>query len=131
MRAHNKLQKACEILEGLAAFIPGFSESAQARVIDTLTDLNEQLLQSPFLNSSDPGSRTPVTLCLFHSLNNVMKAGEASQQRHRHSVKQVENTLKMALLSLGRIQEAFLQHNQRAEPEVTLTSSTAVLMLSR
>uniref|UniRef100_A0A4W2GWE1 Polycystin 1 like 3, transient receptor potential channel interacting n=1 Tax=Bos indicus x Bos taurus TaxID=30522 RepID=A0A4W2GWE1_BOBOX len=128
LRAHNKLQKACEILEGLAAFIPGFSESAQVRVIDTLTDLNEQLLQSPFLNSSDPGSRTPVTICLLHSLNNVMKAGEASRPRHGH---RVENMLKMSLLSLGRIQEAFLQQNRCAEPEVTLTSSTAVLMLSR
>ena len=39
--------------------------------------------------------------------------------------------LKMSLLSLGRIQEAFLQQNRCAEPEVTLTSSTAVLMLSR
>uniref|UniRef100_A0AAA9TDZ1 Polycystin 1 like 3, transient receptor potential channel interacting n=1 Tax=Bos taurus TaxID=9913 RepID=A0AAA9TDZ1_BOVIN len=128
-RAHNKLQKACEILEGLAAFIPGFSESAQVRVINTLTDLNEQLLQSPFLNSSNPGSRTPVTICLLHSLNNVMKAGEASRPRHGHP--QVENMLKMSLLSLGRIQEAFLQQNRCAEPEVTLTSSTAVLMLSR
>ncbi|CAI9161872.1 unnamed protein product [Rangifer tarandus platyrhynchus] len=131
LRTHNKLQKACEILEGLAAFIPGFSESAQVRIINTLADLNEQLLQSPFLNSSDPGSRTPVTICLFHSLNNIMKAGETSQRRHGHSVEQVENTLKMSLLSLGRIQEAFLQQNRCAEPEVTLTSSTAVLMLSR
>ncbi|XDB59813.1 hypothetical protein AB1E18_013199 [Capra hircus] len=128
LRTHNKLQKACEILEGLAAFIPGFSESAQVRVINTLTDLNEQLLQSPFLNSSNPGSRTPVTVCLFHSLNNVMKAGEASRPRHGHSV---ENMLKMSLLSLGRIQETFLQQNRCAEPEVTLTSSTAALMLSR
>ncbi|KAB0352067.1 hypothetical protein FD754_016924 [Muntiacus muntjak] len=128
LRTHNKLQKACEILEGLAAFIPGFSESAQGRVINTLADLNEQLLQSPFLNSSDPGSRSPVTFCLFHSLNNIMKAGETSQRRHGHSV---ENTLKMSLLSLGRIQEAFLQQKRCAEPEVTLTSSTAVLMLSR
>ncbi|KAF4010845.1 hypothetical protein G4228_001843 [Cervus hanglu yarkandensis] len=131
LRTHNKLQKACEILEGLAAFIPGFSESAQGRVINTLADLNEQLLQSPFLNSSDSGSRTPVTICLFHSLNNLMKAGETSQRRHGHSVEQIENTLKMSLLSLGRIQEAFLQQNRCAEPEVTLTSSTAVLMLSR
>ena len=61
----------------------------QVRVINTLTDLNEQLLQSPFLNSSNPGSRTPVTVCLFHSLNNVMKAGEASRPRHGHSVEQV------------------------------------------
>ena len=61
----------------------------QVRVINTLTDLNEQLLQSPFLNSSDPGSRTPVTICLFHSLNNIMKAGETSQRRHGHSVEQV------------------------------------------
>uniref|UniRef100_A0A452FMA3 Polycystin 1 like 3, transient receptor potential channel interacting n=1 Tax=Capra hircus TaxID=9925 RepID=A0A452FMA3_CAPHI len=128
LRTHNKLQKACEILEGLAAFIPGFSESAQVRVINTLTDLNEQLLQSPFLNSSNPGSRTPVTVCLFHSLNNVMKAGESSRPRHGHSV---ENMLKMSLLSLGRIQETFLQQNRCAEPEVTLTSSTAALMLSR
>ncbi|KAI4558757.1 hypothetical protein MJT46_013399 [Ovis ammon polii x Ovis aries] len=131
LRTHNKLQKACEILEGLAAFIPGFSESAQVRVINTLTDLNEQLLQSPLLNSSNPGSRTPVTVCLFHSLNNVMKAGEASRPRHGHSVEQVENMLKMSLLSLGRIQETFLQQNRCAEPEVTLTSSTAALMLSR
>uniref|UniRef100_A0AC11BT40 Polycystin 1 like 3, transient receptor potential channel interacting n=1 Tax=Ovis aries TaxID=9940 RepID=A0AC11BT40_SHEEP len=128
LRTHNKLQKACEILEGLAAFIPGFSESAQVRVINTLTDLNEQLLQSPLLNSNNPGSRTPVTVCLFHSLNNVMKAGEASRPRHGHSV---ENMLKMSLLSLGRIQETFLQQNRCAEPEVTLTSSTAALMLSR
>uniref|UniRef100_A0AC11D6C8 Polycystin 1 like 3, transient receptor potential channel interacting n=1 Tax=Ovis aries TaxID=9940 RepID=A0AC11D6C8_SHEEP len=131
LRTHNKLQKACEILEGLAAFIPGFSESAQVRVINTLTDLNEQLLQSPLLNSNNPGSRTPVTVCLFHSLNNVMKAGEASRPRHGHSVEQVENMLKMSLLSLGRIQETFLQQNRCAEPEVTLTSSTAALMLSR
>lgn len=39
--------------------------------------------------------------------------------------------LKMSLLSLGRIQETFLQQNRCAEPEVTLTSSTAALMLSR
>uniref|UniRef100_A0A4W2CC42 Uncharacterized protein n=1 Tax=Bos indicus x Bos taurus TaxID=30522 RepID=A0A4W2CC42_BOBOX len=77
LRAHNKLQKACEILEGLAAFIPGFSESAQV------------------------------------------------------SRGRLKNMLKMSLLSLGRIQEAFLQQNRCAEPEVTLTSSTAVLMLSR
>uniref|UniRef100_A0AC11BMR0 Polycystin 1 like 3, transient receptor potential channel interacting n=1 Tax=Ovis aries TaxID=9940 RepID=A0AC11BMR0_SHEEP len=103
----------------------------QVRVINTLTDLNEQLLQSPLLNSNNPGSRTPVTVCLFHSLNNVMKAGEASRPRHGHSVEQVENMLKMSLLSLGRIQETFLQQNRCAEPEVTLTSSTAALMLSR
>lgn len=39
--------------------------------------------------------------------------------------------LEMALLALGKIQEAFLQENGFSESLVTLTSSVATLMLSR
>uniref|UniRef100_A0A8P0TNH6 Polycystin 1 like 3, transient receptor potential channel interacting n=2 Tax=Canis lupus familiaris TaxID=9615 RepID=A0A8P0TNH6_CANLF len=45
-------------------------------------------------------------------------------------VNQVENTLEMALLALGKIQEVFLQQNRFSESLVTLTSSVATLVLS-
>jgi hypothetical protein len=44
---------------------------------------------------------------------------------------QVEDLLELALLALGKIQEAFLQQNPHSESSVTLTSSIAALMLSR
>ncbi|KAM9046584.1 LOW QUALITY PROTEIN: polycystin-1-like protein 3 [Megaptera novaeangliae] len=106
------------------------SISDQVSVIDALIDLNEQLLQSPFPNSSNLGSRMPVTVCLFHSLNNITKTSEASRQRPKDDTEQVENTLNMSLLSLRRIQEAFLQQNW-FESAVTLTSFAATLLLSR
>eukprot|EP00069_Balaena_mysticetus_P007632 bmy_19154T0 len=103
----------------------------QVGVIDALIDLNEQLLQSPFPNSSNLSSRMPVTVCLFHSLNNITKTSEASRQRPKDDTEQVENTLKMSLLTLRRIQEAFLQQNWYSESAVTLTSFAATLLLSR
>ncbi|EPY81984.1 polycystic kidney disease 1-like protein [Camelus ferus] len=127
LQAHNKLQQACEVLQNLAAFIPRFSESAQVSVMDSLVYLNEQLLK----NSSSLDSGMPVTVCLFHALSNAVKAAEASQRRSKHDIEQVENILKMSLLSLGSIQEAFLPQNRCSESAVTLTSSAATLMLSR
>ncbi|KAM5208636.1 polycystin-1-like protein 3 isoform 2-T3 [Hipposideros larvatus] len=127
-QAHNKLQKACEILQKLTAFIPGFSESVQVDVI-SLIYLNEQLQKSPFQNNI-LGFKLPVAVCLFHSLNNVVKAGEASQLSPKHDIEQVENMLKMSFLALGESQEALRQQNRFSESSVTLTSSVATLMLS-
>nr|XP_031314018.1 polycystic kidney disease protein 1-like 3 [Camelus dromedarius] len=95
--------------------------------MDSLVYLNEQLLK----NSSSLDSGMPVTVCLFHALSNAVKAAEASQRRSKHDIEQVENILKMSLLSLGSIQEAFLPQNRCSESAVTLTSSAATLMLSR
>uniref|UniRef100_A0A671EH09 Polycystin 1 like 3, transient receptor potential channel interacting n=1 Tax=Rhinolophus ferrumequinum TaxID=59479 RepID=A0A671EH09_RHIFE len=125
-QAHNKLQKACEILQKLTAFIPGFSESVQ---VNSLIYLNERLLKSPFQNNSTLDFKIPVAVCLFHSLN-VVKADKASRPRSKHDVEHVENIMKMSLLALKETQEALLQQNQFSESSVTLTSSIATLMLS-
>nr|XP_023493010.1 polycystic kidney disease protein 1-like 3 isoform X3 [Equus caballus] len=131
--AHSALQKACEVMRTLKAFMPGSSESAQnsqVSVIDSLVYLKGHLLKSPFQNSSSLGFHVPVTVCLFHSPNDVVQAGEAGQQRSKPDVEQVENVLKTSLLALGRMQEEFLQQNNFSESSVTLTSSIATLMLS-
>ncbi|KAF5919531.1 hypothetical protein HPG69_000130 [Diceros bicornis minor] len=130
LQAHNTLQKACDVLQKLTAVIPGFSESAQVDVIDSLIYLNEQLLKSPFQNNSNLGFKTSATVCLFRSPNSVIEAGEASQQRSKHDVEQVENMLNTSLLALGKIQEEFLEQNHFSASSVTLTSSVATLMLS-
>ncbi|XP_054552939.1 polycystic kidney disease protein 1-like 3 isoform X1 [Talpa occidentalis] len=126
LQAHSKLQKACEVLQKLTASLPRFSESTQVSVIDSLIYLNEQLLRSPFQNSSD----IPVTVCIFRSLSNIMEAGKASQQRPKHNSEQAESILKMPFLALGKNKEAFLQQIWFSESSVILTSSTATLMLS-
>uniref|UniRef100_A0A2K6F3N4 Polycystin 1 like 3, transient receptor potential channel interacting n=1 Tax=Propithecus coquereli TaxID=379532 RepID=A0A2K6F3N4_PROCO len=104
--------------------------SDQVSVIDALTYLSRQLLEIPFQNSSSLGVRFPVTVCLFHSLNNVMEAGEEGRQNSEQDTEQVEDMLEMSLVALGNIQEAFLQQNQFPASSVTLTSSIATLMLS-
>ncbi|XP_028357897.1 polycystic kidney disease protein 1-like 3 [Phyllostomus discolor] len=131
LQAHNKLQKACEVLQKLTAFIPGFSQPVQVDVVDSLIYLSEQLMKNPFENNSTLGFRIPVTVCLFHSLSNVAKADKASGSSSKHDIAQVENILKMSLLALGEIQETFLQQNQHSESSVTLTSPVASLILSR
>ncbi|KAM5296967.1 polycystin-1-like protein 3 [Glossophaga mutica] len=131
LQSHNKLQKACEVLRKLTAFIPGFSQSVQVDVVDSLIYLSEQLLKSPLENNSTMGFKIPVTVCLFHSLSNVVKADKASGPSSKHDIEQVENILKMSLLTLGEIQETFRQQNQHSESVVTLTSSVASLILSR
>ncbi|KAM7059204.1 polycystin-1-like protein 3 [Molossus nigricans] len=129
-QAPNKLQKACEVLQKLTALVPGFSQPAQVDIVDSLIYLSDLLLKSPFQNNSTLGFKIPVTVCLFHSLDDVMKAGGASGPRSKHGIKQVENILKMSLLALGEIQETFLQRNHFSESSVTLTSSVATLILS-
>ncbi|XP_039707853.1 polycystin-1-like protein 3 isoform X3 [Pteropus medius] len=124
---HNKLQKACEVLQKLTAFILGFSESVQVDIGNSLTFLSEQFPRSPFQNISTVGFRILGTVCLFHILNTVVEATEASRPRSKRDIEQVENILKMSLLSRG---EAFVQQNQFSESLVTLTSSVATLMLS-
>ncbi|KAM9192129.1 LOW QUALITY PROTEIN: polycystin-1-like protein 3 [Dugong dugon] len=133
LQTHNELQKACEVLQKLTAFIPRISKPAkysQTSVIDSLVYLSEQLQKIPFHNNSYLHLKVPVTICLFYSLNNVMKAGEASWQRSKDDVEWVDNLLERSLLALGKIQEAFLQQSLISESSVTLTSSVATLMLS-
>ncbi|XP_053522580.1 polycystic kidney disease protein 1-like 3 [Artibeus jamaicensis] len=113
------------------AFILGLPQSAQVDVVDSLIYLTEQLLKSPFENNSTLDFKIPVTVCLFHSLSDVVKAGKASRPSSKHDIEQVENILKMSLLVLGEIQEIFVQQSQHSEPSVTLTSSVASLILSR
>uniref|UniRef100_A0A8C0T2X8 Polycystin 1 like 3, transient receptor potential channel interacting n=3 Tax=Canis lupus TaxID=9612 RepID=A0A8C0T2X8_CANLF len=130
LQTNSKLQTACEMLQKLTALIPEFSKSAQVSVISPLVDLNEQLPDSVSQSNGIRGFENPVTVCLIHSLDDVVEAGKASLQRSKHDIKQVENTLEMALLALGKIQEVFLQQNRFSESLVTLTSSVATLVLS-
>uniref|UniRef100_A0A8C9DH02 Polycystin 1 like 3, transient receptor potential channel interacting n=1 Tax=Prolemur simus TaxID=1328070 RepID=A0A8C9DH02_PROSS len=130
LQAHDKLQQACEVLRTLTAFAPRFSKRAHVSVIDSLIYLSERLLKIPFQNNSSLGFRVPVSVCLFHSLNSVMEAGEGSSQNSEQDAEQVEDMLEMSLVALGNIQEAFLQENQFPASPVTLTSSIATLMLS-
>ncbi|XP_045843691.1 polycystic kidney disease protein 1-like 3 [Meles meles] len=130
LQTHSKLQTACEMLQKLTAFIPGISKSAQVSVLSPLGDPNGQLPGSAYESNSSLGFKNPVTVCLIHSLNDVVEAGEAGLQRSKHDFEQVENMLEMALLALGKIQEVFLQQNRVSESLVTMTSSIATLMLS-
>ncbi|XP_077745480.1 polycystin-1-like protein 3 isoform X2 [Canis aureus] len=130
LQTNSKLQTACEMLQKLTALIPEFSKSAQVSVISPLVDLNEQLPDSVSQSNGIRGFENPVTVCLIHSLDDVVEAGKTSLQRSKHDIKQVENTLEMALLALGKIQEVFLQQNRFSESLVTLTSSVATLVLS-
>nr|KAF6318819.1 polycystin 1 like 3, transient receptor potential channel interacting [Pipistrellus kuhlii] len=124
------IQKACEVLQELTAIIPGFSESVQVYVVDSLIYLSGQPLKSPFQNSSTLGFHIPATLCPVHSLNGVVKADAASGPRPGHDIEQVENILEKSLMALGEIQETFLQKHPFPESSVTLISSLATLMLS-
>uniref|UniRef100_A0A452S2L8 Polycystin 1 like 3, transient receptor potential channel interacting n=1 Tax=Ursus americanus TaxID=9643 RepID=A0A452S2L8_URSAM len=130
LQPHSKVQTACEMLQKLTAFIPGFSKSAQVNVLNPLVDLNEQLPERAFEGNSSRDFENPITVCLIHSVGNVIEAGEAGLQRSKQDIEQVENMLEMALLALGKIQEAFLQENGFSESLVTLTSSVATLVLS-
>ncbi|KAM9607613.1 LOW QUALITY PROTEIN: polycystin-1-like protein 3 [Trichechus inunguis] len=130
LQTHNELQKACEVLQKLTAFLPRISKPAKTSVIDSLVYLSEQLQKIPFHNNSYLHLKVPVTICLFYSLNNIMKAREASWQRSKDDVEWVDNMLERSLLALGKIQEAFLQQSLISESSVTLTSSVATLMLS-
>ncbi|XP_072587689.1 polycystin-1-like protein 3 isoform X6 [Vulpes vulpes] len=131
LQTNSKLQTACEMLQKLTALIPEFSKSTQVSVISPLVDLNEQLPDSASQSKGIRGFENPVTVCLIHSLDDVVEASKASLQRSKHDIKQqVENTLEMALLALGKIQEVFLQQNRFSESLVTLTSSVATLVLS-
>ncbi|XP_078213738.1 polycystin-1-like protein 3 isoform X1 [Callithrix jacchus] len=131
LQAHNKLQEACEVLQTLTALTPRFSKPAQVHLINSLIYLSEQLLRIPFQNNSSLGFKVPATLCLFHSFNNVIKAGEGSWQGSKHDPEQVEDMLEMSLVALGNIGEALLEQKQPPESSVTLTSSIASLLLSR
>ncbi|KAI5762662.1 PKD1L3 [Gulo gulo luscus] len=130
LQTHSKLQTACEVLQKLTVFIPEISKSAQVSVLSPLGDLNGQLPGSAYESNSSLGFENPVTVCLIHSLDDVVEAGKASLQRSKHDIEQVENMLEMALLALGKIQEVFLQQNRVSESLVTMTSSIATLMLS-
>ncbi|ELW63050.1 Polycystic kidney disease protein 1-like 3 [Tupaia chinensis] len=128
LQAYNKLQRACEILQGLTAFTPRSSKPAQVSAINSLIHLKEQFLKIPFQNSTSLGFKTAVIDCLFHSSNNGLQ-GKDSPQGPKRDTEQVEDTLEMSLVALGKIQEAFLQQNQSSESSVTLTSSVAAVML--
>ncbi|XP_049720726.1 polycystic kidney disease protein 1-like 3 isoform X1 [Elephas maximus indicus] len=130
LQTHNELQKACEVLQKLTAFIPRISKPAKISVIDSLVYLSEQLRKIPFHNNSSLHLKVPVTICLFYSLNNVMKAGEAGWQKSKYDVEWVDIMLERSLQALGMIQEGFLQQSSFSESSVTLTSSVVTLMLS-
>lgn len=112
LQTHSKVQTACEMLQKLIAFLPGISKSAQVSVLSPLGDPNRQLPGSAYESNSSLGFENPVTVCLIHSLDDVVEAGEASLQRSKNDIEQVENMLQMALLALGKIQEVFLQQNR-------------------
>uniref|UniRef100_A0A2K6SHL1 Polycystin 1 like 3, transient receptor potential channel interacting n=1 Tax=Saimiri boliviensis boliviensis TaxID=39432 RepID=A0A2K6SHL1_SAIBB len=131
LQAHNKLQEACELLQKLTALTLRFSKPAQVHLINSLIYLSEQFLRIPFQNNSSLGFKVPVTVCLFDSFNNVIKAEEGSWQGSKHDPQQVEDMLEMSLVVLGNIGEAFLEQKQPPESSVTLTSSIASLLLSR
>ncbi|XP_075851694.1 polycystin-1-like protein 3 [Microcebus murinus] len=129
LQAHDKLQEACKILRTLTAFAPQLSKPAQVSVINSLIYLSEQLLKMPFQNSSSRGFKNSVTVSLFHSVNNVMEAGEVWQNSEQEA-EQVEDMLEMSLAALRNIQEAFLQQNHFLASPLTVTSSVSTLMLS-
>ena len=52
-------------------------------------DLNEQLPDSVSQSNGIRGFENPVTVCLIHSLDDVVEAGKASLQRSKHDIKQV------------------------------------------
>uniref|UniRef100_A0A2K5DFV1 Polycystin-1-like protein 3 n=1 Tax=Aotus nancymaae TaxID=37293 RepID=A0A2K5DFV1_AOTNA len=131
LQAHNKLQEACEVLQKLTALISRFSKPAQVHLINSLIYLSEQFLRIPFQSNSSLGFKVPAAICLFHSFNNVIKAGEGSWQGSKRDPEQVEDMLEMSLVALGNIGEAFLEQKQPPESSVTLTSSVASLLLSR
>uniref|UniRef100_A0A8C5UZZ4 Polycystin 1 like 3, transient receptor potential channel interacting n=1 Tax=Microcebus murinus TaxID=30608 RepID=A0A8C5UZZ4_MICMU len=130
LQAHDKLQEACKILRTLTAFAPQLSKPAQVSVINSLIYLSEQLLKMPFQNSSSRGFKNSVTVSLFHSVNNVMEAGEEVWQNSEQEAEQVEDMLEMSLAALRNIQEAFLQQNHFLASPLTVTSSVSTLMLS-
>ncbi|XP_024306022.1 polycystin-1-like protein 3 isoform X1 [Homo sapiens] len=131
LQALNKLQEACEFLQKLTALTPRFSKPAQVNLINSLIYLSEELLRIPFQNNNSLGFKVPPTVCPFHSLNNVTKAGEGSWLESKRHTEPVEDILEMSLVEFGNIGEAFLEQNQSPESSVTLTSANATLLLSR
>nr|XP_020031713.1 polycystic kidney disease protein 1-like 3 [Castor canadensis] len=137
-QAHSDLEKACEVLQKLRDFSPRFPTPAQVSVISLLIDLRDKLLRLLFQNKSQVGFKTPAAVCLFHSLSSGIKDEKEREQDTKQDTgqtteqdtEQVEDLLELALLALGKIQEAFLQQNPHSESSVTLTSSIAALMLS-
>ncbi|XP_055992110.1 polycystin-1-like protein 3 [Sorex fumeus] len=126
LQSHSHMQKACEGLQRLTAFLPRFSESTQVSFINSFIHLNKQLLLSPPENGSDKS----VTVCLFHSLHEGEERGQESWQSPGQSSEQVYNGSDMPWLAHGKTPEAFLPQNRFAGSSMELTSSLATLMLS-
>ncbi|XP_055001578.1 polycystic kidney disease protein 1-like 3 [Sorex araneus] len=126
LQTHSHLQKACEDLQRLTAFLPRFSESTQVSIINSFIHLNKQLLLSPSENGSDKS----VTVCLFHSLHEAKEAGQERWQNPGQSSEQVYNRPDMPWPAHGKTPEAFLPQNQFSGSSMALTSSIATLMLS-
>ncbi|XP_058530814.1 polycystin-1-like protein 3 [Ochotona princeps] len=124
--APRELQEACQVLQGLRTLGSRVFQPAQARIIHALIDLHKQLLADPdpFQNSSLDVSM-PVTSCPFQQ--EMREAGEGSWQGHGQLV---EDVLELSLMALGKLQQAFVQWNQVSGSSVTVTSSSAVVMLS-
>lgn len=65
------------------------SLNSQVSVLSPLGDPNRQLPGSAYESNSSLGFENPVTVCLIHSLDDVVEAGEASLQRSKNDIEQV------------------------------------------
>ncbi|XP_055477492.1 polycystic kidney disease protein 1-like 3 [Psammomys obesus] len=129
-QARSEFQKACAILQRLRDSPPTSCTLAQISVANSLMDLSEQLLMLLFQKNDSWSLKTPAVSCLFQSLGNLITIQKKSQQMVWQDNEQVEDVLETSLMALGEIHKAFCQQSLCPEPAVTLTSSTATLMLS-
>ncbi|XP_039769561.1 polycystic kidney disease protein 1-like 3 [Ornithorhynchus anatinus] len=124
------LQTACEALQKLTDLNLLFSRTAQIIVSDSLLYLSEQLLRVPCQNGRSFDSKFPTASCLFHSFNNIMKAGDRNLPISEQDTKEMEDLLAVSLIVLEKIQSVFLQGCLNSETSVKVTSSLTTMLLS-
>uniref|UniRef100_A0A6I8P2R1 Polycystin 1 like 3, transient receptor potential channel interacting n=1 Tax=Ornithorhynchus anatinus TaxID=9258 RepID=A0A6I8P2R1_ORNAN len=124
------LQTACEALQKLTDLNLLFSRTAQVRRHDSLLYLSEQLLRVPCQNGRSFDSKFPTASCLFHSFNNIMKAGDRNLPISEQDTKEMEDLLAVSLIVLEKIQSVFLQGCLNSETSVKVTSSLTTMLLS-